>query len=456
MTGAGAYLAEQAARFGIASYAAAVVAKGEVILAAGGAISTVSSEPVTIDTPFHICSCSKAFTALAVASLVDEGLTEWDAPVSAIVPEFAFADAWISRHATLRDLAGMRTGLEREGIAEWGFRPDAPMTERLSRAKFMALEAPFRDRFTYSNLGYVALALAAERISGEAFEDCLRQRVFEAVNLTAASLRAGPAVANPHMALGGVMTPVPELTGASSQGSARVHLSAKEAALWIEALLAAAIQARAGERRGRAQVFACQSLMRAPVRTGTGLSSWGYGFGWILADYKNRQIFVHGGGGRGLRAFMILDPNERAGVMLMMAHEGGAAEGLALALLDLANGVAPEPLSHPETAPLPPRPPTSDPAKIGDPVGLYVGRVTGKVSIYRSQGSDLRFAAEDAPAFDARLEEVEGELFKFVFDNPAMTPMPGDPSFRLGFHENGNGGVYAQADYFGRLRKADQ
>jgi CubicO group peptidase (beta-lactamase class C family) len=456
MIAVGAYLAERAAQFGIPAYAAAVVSKGEVDLASGGAISTGSGEPVTIDTPFHLCSCSKAFTALALASLVDDSLTDWDAPVGAIVPEFQLADAWISRHATLRDLAGMRTGLERAGIAEWGFRPDAPMIERLSRAKFMALEAPFRDRFTYSNLGYVALAVAAERISGEAFEHCLRRRVFQPLNLKAASLQAGPAAASPHLPLGGVMTPVPELTGASSQGSARVHLCAKDAAHFIDALLFASIQARAGESEGRAQVFACQSLMRPPVRTVTGLSSWGYGFGWILADYKNRPVFVHGGGGRGLGAFMIVDPNERAGVMVMMAHEGGVADGLALALLDLATGVAPKPLSRLEPPPAAPRPQSSDPANIGAQVGLYVGDVTGKVSISRSHGNDLRFAAEDAPVFDARLEEDEGGLFKFVFDNPAMTPMPGDPFFRHGFHENPRDGVYAQADYFGRLQKVDR
>ena len=451
MSNVGEYLAEQTPGLGIAAYAAAVVAGDKVELACGGEARAGSGQPVTPGTRFHICSCSKAFTALAFAALVKQGLTEWDASAFAVVPEFELADPWISRQMTFRDLAGMRTGLGRDGIAEWGFRAEAPPAQRLSRARFMAFEAPFRDRFSYSNLGYIALAVAAERISGLSFEACLDQFVLRPLQLKSAGLGPGPNAAEPHMPIRGRMRPVPELTGDSSRGSARLYLCAEDAARWIAAMLAAAIRARSGQEALLGEAFSCQSVMRP--RTGAALSAWGYGFGWSLCEYQGRQVFSHGGAGRGWRSIMVLDPDQRAGVMVMTAHEGAAAEGLALALLELAAGRAPPPWMPPSAAGAAQPPLTPAAALDDEPAGLYHGDLTGDVRIFRSPDGELRFAPEDAPAFDARLERRQGNLFKFEFDSPAMTAMPGDPPFQLSFHQDPDAGAWAASTYFGRLRR---
>jgi CubicO group peptidase (beta-lactamase class C family) len=448
-----AYMAEQAAGLNVAGYAAAVVSGDKVTLAYGGEVRAGSGRFVKADTRFHICSCTKAFTALTFAGLIDQGMTDWDAPALTIVPEFQLADPWISRNLTFRDLAAMRVGLTREGVAEWGFRAESPMAQRLERARFMALEAPFRDRFSYSNLNYIALALATERISGQSFETCLDRAVLRPLKLERASLRGDQDDAEPHMFIQGSMTPVPELTGDSSQGSARVYLCAEDAARWIGAMLGASTRARSGEGRGSDQLFSCQSLMRS--RVGGDLSAWGYGFGWMIARYQGRHVFTHSGGGRGSRAIIVLDPDQHAGVMLMLAHEGTAAEGLALALLELTAGRAPPTWTPPGPTPPTPATPETTPPFEGDPVGHYRGDVTGPVWISRSPEGHLRFEAEDAPAFNARLESIGDNRLRFDFDSPAMTVMPGDPQFQLSLHQGVSAGVWAASTYFGRLKRID-
>jgi hypothetical protein len=201
------------------------------------------------------------------------------------------------------------------------------------------------------------------------------------------------------------------------------------------------------------EVFACQSIVRPRLWNDLGLSASGYGLGWTLAEYRGRRVFSHGGGGRGWRAIMVLDPSQRAGAMVMLAHEGGAAEGLALALLDLVAGRTP--VTQVPAEAVVQAPPGLDDAPIltGDPTGLYAGDVTGKVRVFRSATGALHFAAEDAPAFDARLDAIDDSRFRLDFNNMAMTAMPGDPPFQLSFHRESGGGASAASTYFGRLRR---
>lgn len=455
MTGAAdldGYLGERLGGAGVAGHAAALVVRGRIMTAAGGNAGP-GGAAVDEATSFHVCSCSKAFTALVFARLVGEGAADWDAPVAPVLPEFALADPWITAHATFRDLAAMRLGLDRNGIAEWGFRPDGAPEDRIARARFMGLAAPFRDRFAYSNLSYVALSVAASRLAGRPFPDLLDRYAFAPLGLADASFGPTPRSARPHMPRAGRMAEVPELTGPSSQGTAQVHLSARDAGRWIAAMLEAAARAGAGEGGELGPLFACQSLQRPPALGPVGMSAWGYGFGWGLADLEGRAVLTHGGGGRGWRARMVLDPQGQAAAMVMLAHEGDEAETLALELLDLAAG------RRPVRRPSPPRPALDEPAPaagapLADPCGAYRGGGTGRVRVWRDADGALRLAVEDAPAFDGRLQPTADGDHALVFDSPALARMPADPVFRFRFGAAA-GGAQAVSAYFGRLQRPD-
>src|SRR3546814_5851012 len=71
----------------------------------------------------------------------------------------------------------MRVGLGRAGIAEWGIRQDIPREARLRHGCELEPVAAFRDRFSYSNLCYIALCLAAERLTGKTYATLVRDLV---------------------------------------------------------------------------------------------------------------------------------------------------------------------------------------------------------------------------------------------------------------------------------------
>jgi CubicO group peptidase (beta-lactamase class C family) len=428
---------------------------GEANVADGIAAST--------DTLFHICSCSKAFTAAAVAELVEGGVTSWDTPVQQILPEFALRDPWIMEHLTLRDLAGMRLGLSRSGIAEWGFRPQAPALQRLARASGMTFDAPFRDRFSYSNLGYIALAAATARLAGMDYARCMERLVFSPCGLERARLRPEQSMALPHLPVDGRMVPVPELTGESSEGSARVHICAADAVSWLSYLLRAA---KGGEGGAITELFKPQIPLRPTADGRDGLPvAWAYGFGWHISAFKGRTVFNHGGGGRGWRAHAILDPQRDSAVMVFAAHEGVGAEALMLALIDLISGeeknewesllaARAEREAKARDAIMSLRDgPGGTPIDISEAAGLYENPVTGRVRIDEDDDGSLRFAAEDAPAFDAKLLPIGDGIFEFRFSNPAMRPMKSDPHFRARIVRDESGLAAAETTYFGTLVK---
>src|SRR3546814_2563672 len=96
-----------------------------------------------------------------------------------VIPEFRLSDEGLTKKGTFRDLAGMRVGLTREGVAEWGFRQEVPKEARLERARHMRLSGRFRSDFNYSNLCYIALGLATERLSNRSLNELMLEAIFE-------------------------------------------------------------------------------------------------------------------------------------------------------------------------------------------------------------------------------------------------------------------------------------
>jgi hypothetical protein len=75
------------------------------------------------------------------------------------------------------------------------------------------------------------------------------------------------------------------------------------------------------------------------------------------------------------------------------------------------------------------------------------------VRIEEDADGSLRFAADDAPAFDARLLPIGGDMLEFSFLNPALRRMKNDSCFRARISRDGGGLVAAETTYFGTLVK---
>jgi CubicO group peptidase (beta-lactamase class C family) len=138
-----------------------------------------SGRPVTPQTPFIIGSITKSFTALAVLQLVEAGKVELDAPVQRYIPWFRVADPKASAQITVRQLLNQTSGLPQIYETQFWTGQDEGALERVVRfLKKVELNRPVGKGFGYSNANYEVLGLIVQTVSGQTYEETIRQSIF--------------------------------------------------------------------------------------------------------------------------------------------------------------------------------------------------------------------------------------------------------------------------------------
>jgi len=143
--------------------------------------------PNTVDTRFGIASGTKGLTALTVMSLIEEGkLTLTTTARSVLEDDLPLIDDAVTVEHLLAHRSGIGDYLDEE-IERDPIDYVLPISahrlgsteEYLRVLEGFETKFPPDERFSYSNGGYVVLALIAERASGTPFHDLVRQRVCE-------------------------------------------------------------------------------------------------------------------------------------------------------------------------------------------------------------------------------------------------------------------------------------
>jgi|SRR5262245_40054416 len=145
--------------------AIAIVKDDKIVLAKGYGLRELGkAAPVDERTIFAIGSSSKAFTAAALAMLVDEGKVKWDDPVTKYLPGFELYDPYAAKEMTVRDLLCHRSGLARGDLMWYG---SAYSREELVwRTRYLKPSWSFRSQFGYQNLMYLAAGQIIPAVTG--------------------------------------------------------------------------------------------------------------------------------------------------------------------------------------------------------------------------------------------------------------------------------------------------
>ena len=128
--------------------------------------------PVEDDTVFKLWSVSKAFTAIEIMRLVNEGAIGLDDPVTAHLPRFVIGNRFpAGRTITIRDILTHRSGLPRnDALAE----PEETLIcevleDKVSSLRHAYLSYPVGRRYKYSNIGFDLLGRIIELKRGTCF-----------------------------------------------------------------------------------------------------------------------------------------------------------------------------------------------------------------------------------------------------------------------------------------------
>jgi CubicO group peptidase (beta-lactamase class C family) len=340
--------------FQVPGMAVAIVADGKLVFAKGYGVREAGRPGrVDADTLFQIGSNTKAFTAAALAILVDEGKLHWEDKVIDHLPQFRMYDPYVTREFTVRDLLTHRSGLG-EGAGDLMFFPATDMSrdEIIHGLRFLKPTSSFRDKFDYDNLLYMVAGQLIPAVTGQSWEDFVTRRVLEPLGMVRCSanyerISDRDNVAAPHVVIDGKLQAVPVVDMTVIGPAGTINCSVAGMSRWLETQLAG------GVTPGGAHLFSAERAAEMwevvtpnPANPLLGplyeTHFSGYGLGWELSDAHGRLRVHHTGGVLGTVTWVSMIPELHLGVLVFTNQQNGAAmESVGGQILDAYLGVKP-------------------------------------------------------------------------------------------------------------------
>lgn len=270
-------------------------------------------------TPYYLASVTKAFTAMALARLADDGKLDMNRSVNAYLGSHKIRPAiWDERAITVQSMADQVSGLSTFNL---GCAAAASCRLETIIDRFGVIVGPPGQNFNYSNLGYAVLGEVVAHASKQRYGEFLRRAIFQPLGMQDCEVAAGDP---PRRAAVRYITGTSRTNAAayaSTPGASSAFCSAHSLALFARALLGAkgpALLPTGG-------VPATQT--GTPVGT---LYSRGW---WIQPDYVGRQLIEAQGGTNDATTLVRLIPAEQLAV-IVLANMGADVRHVADAVVD--------------------------------------------------------------------------------------------------------------------------
>jgi CubicO group peptidase (beta-lactamase class C family) len=290
-----------------------------------------SKRPVTAETLFRIASMTKAFTALTVLKLRDEGKLQLEALAETYIPELR---GWKyptldSPRIRVRDLLNHTAGFVTDD--PWGDR-QTPLPEqefsRLLRDGVTFARTP-ATAMEYSNLGFALLGRAITNVSGHPYADTISQSLLLPLGMTSTSFFVDRALPE-RQALGyrwedAAWRLEPTMAHGAFGAMGGIQTSANDYAKWMAFLLSAWPPRDAADTgpvkratvRELAQGSNFPRFRARPGHSGSGTcqQALNYGMGmYVVLDCELGVTLSHSGGYPGYGSNVLLLPQRSVGI----------------------------------------------------------------------------------------------------------------------------------------------
>ncbi len=291
-----------------------------------GMADVASNRPATADTLFRIGSTSKAFASLSILKLAREGKLSLDDPVRKLAPDVAFENRWEDTDPVrVVHLLEHTTGWDDMHLKEYA--KDAPGWDlrtalEYGRASRVSRYVP-GTRMSYCNTGPTVAAYIVEKVTGQRFEDYVRQNFFDPIGMkTATYLKPDPALAT-TLYHGDGKTPYP-YWNIIYRPAGSINASARDMAPYVQFYLnrgtVNGVVVTPAEDMDRMEVPRTTWAAKEGLKAGYGLSNY-----WAFMD--GFVYHGHNGGVEGGLTEMAYMPEFGAGYFFSINSGNGEAFG---------------------------------------------------------------------------------------------------------------------------------
>ncbi|MCI4588568.1 beta-lactamase family protein [Sphingobium sp. BYY-5] len=321
-----------------------IVANGRLVHVKGlGVQDLVRKRPVTPDSLFRIASMTKAFTALSILKLREDGKLSLDDPAEKYVPEMG---GWIyptkdSPRIRIRDLLTHSAGFVDDN--PWGDRQTPMPQEEFTR--MLAQGVPFStapgSRYEYSNFGYALLGRIIANVSGMSYRRYVEQNLLVPLGMASSGYEVSEwpldRRAMGYRWEGGRWKIEPTMADGAFGAMGGLQTSANDYARWV-AFLLSAWPARDDDDKGPVSRSAVRMLAEGSNFLGLAQRNGksgptackqaaAYGFAMRIAqDCDLGLTLAHGGGYPGYGSHVMLMPDYGVGIFVFTnrTYNGGA------------------------------------------------------------------------------------------------------------------------------------
>jgi CubicO group peptidase (beta-lactamase class C family) len=321
--------------FNVPGIAVGIIKDGKLVLAKGYGVTNINTkQKVDANTLFGIASNSKAFTANALAILVDEGKINWDDKVIKYLPDFKMYNDYVTNEFTIRDLLTHKSGLGLGAgdLMIWPDGHDFTPKDIVKNIQYLKPVSGFRTKYDYDNLLYVIAGEVIEKVSGKSWCDFVEERIMKPIGMknSAASwnrLKDTTNVIVPHVPMKDKLDVIKRYTNPIFDAAAGLYASVNDISQWLN------FQMNKGNFDGK-QLISEKQIMETwspqtilPNRSGYPYSTnfKSYGLGWQLTDINGHLQVSHTGGLDGIVTQTIMFPKEKLGIIVLTNQQSGAA-----------------------------------------------------------------------------------------------------------------------------------
>ncbi len=339
------YFAAAQQAWPVPGMAVAIVKDGEVVLAEGyGVLGVDDATPVDENTLFAIASNSKAFTAAALAVLVDEGRLRWDDRVVDYLPYLRLYDDFVTANIRVDDLLSHRSGYGTySGDLLW-YLTEYDAEEVLRRMRYLPPAGEFRASYNYSNLMFIAAGEVIRAVTGQSWAEFIQERFFTPLGMrrtvtSTADLDGVVNVAQPHGLVDGETEAFAWRSWDAMGAAGGVISSVADMSRWLQLQLGrGVIGADTLFRPARSQdmwtPYNSFRISASSEERWPSVHFRGYGLGWSLMDYRARKVVSHGGAYDGMYSRVLLVPEENLGVVILTNSMTWISTALGYRVLD--------------------------------------------------------------------------------------------------------------------------
>lgn len=237
-------------------------------------------------TKYRIGSITKLFTATAIMQLVERQQLDLEATVSQYINDYPNGEQ-INIFHLLSHTSEIANLTELPDFLEW-VKNYSAVLETIDLFKYQPLDFVPGEGYKYSNSGYILLSYILELITGQSYEEYLKENIFSPLEMASSGFDKPEKIiqyrASGYNFQDSQLINAPPIHMSNPYGAASLYSTTEDLLLFGQAF--------------HTTKFLKQTSIERMYQAGLGE----HGLGWMIKQEKNQRVVHHGGGIHGFSA----------------------------------------------------------------------------------------------------------------------------------------------------------